>query len=126
MAKKKLKRVKAKALFDGALPDRIPVIDKQCERLIEAREECGKARLREKEIQNKLLELFKSESPALQQYRHEASGKIFKIDAPEKVNFKAAPKPKSSNEINPGWTGNDDDAEEKEEVTIDPEPQYNK
>jgi hypothetical protein len=103
---KKLKRVKAKALFEGALPDKIPVIDKQCDRLLEAREESGKARLREKEIQNKLIELFHSEEPPLTQYVHEASGKVFKIDAPEKVTFKAAPKPKSDN-------GNNSDEDEE-------------
>ena len=86
----KLKRVKSKALFDGALPDRIPVIDKQCDRLLEARAETGASRLKEKEIQAKLIELLHSEK--LTQYRHEPSGKIFKIDAPEKVTFKSAPK----------------------------------
>lgn len=36
-------------LFEGAVADKIPVIERQCARLVEARAELGKARLAEKE-----------------------------------------------------------------------------
>lgn len=111
--KKPLKRVKAKgALFDGALPDKIPALDKQCDRLMEAREEKGKANLKEKDIQGKLIEMMHEAD--IKQYRHERSGKIFKIDAPEKVTFKSAPKAQGGNGINPD-SGNEVNLSESNE-----------
>lgn len=113
---KKMKRVKAKGvLFEGAVADKIPVIERQCARLVEARAELGKARLAEKEIQAKMIELFKSEDPPIKVYRHESSGKVFKLDETEKVTFKAAPKAGDGNGINPD--SGDDDGEELEDTT---------
>lgn len=113
---KKMKREKAKGvLFEGAVADKIPVIERQCARLVEARAELGKARLAEKEIQAKMIELFKSEDPPIKMYRHEASGKVFKLDETEKVTFKAAPKAGDGNGINPD-SGDGDEGDELEET----------
>jgi hypothetical protein len=116
-AKKKapLKRVKTPALFEGVLPDSIPALDRQCQKLIEARADTGKARLNEKDVQGKLIEMMHDEK--IPSYRHEASGKVFNIDEKESVHYKSAPKddPKKKsrtdtrvgNEINPGMEAED-------------------
>lgn len=87
---------------------------------MEAQAEISKARDNKDEVHAKLLDMMHGEN--IKTYHHEASGKVFAIDAPEVVKFKnqKKEKPDDGNKINPD--GNDipdpnDDEEVKETDT---------